>query len=105
MIRGEVWWAELPVPAGPRPVLLLSRDEAYAVRALVTVAPVTTRVRRIAAEVPLGPRDGMPRPCVVNLDSILTIAKSVLRERVVRLGPEKLNAVDDAIHFALGLRH
>ena len=35
--------AELPAPAWHRPVLLLSRDEAYEVRALVTVVPITTR--------------------------------------------------------------
>jgi mRNA interferase MazF len=103
--RGEVWWADLPAPAGRRPVLLLSRDEAYAVRALVTVAPVTTRIRGIPAEVPLGVRDGMPKECVINLDTIVTVAKSVLRERVASLGPEKCRAVDEAIHFALGLKH
>ena len=54
MRRGEIWWAELTPPAGRRPVLLLSRNEAYAVRELVTVAPVTTRMRHIPSEVPLG---------------------------------------------------
>jgi hypothetical protein len=69
MKRGEVWWADLPPPTGRRPVVLLSRDEAYAVRALVTVASVTTRIRSIPAEVPLGPEDGLPRDCVANLDN------------------------------------
>jgi hypothetical protein len=41
MRRGEVWWAQLPSPAGRRPVVLLSRDTAYRVRSAVTVAPVT----------------------------------------------------------------
>ena len=54
MRRGEIWWAELTRATGRRPVLLLSRDEAYAVRELVTVAPVTTRMRHIPSEVPLG---------------------------------------------------
>ena len=27
MKQGEIWWAELPKPAGRRPVILLSRDE------------------------------------------------------------------------------
>lgn len=72
-------------------------------RALVTVAPVTTRIRRIPVEVPLGPEDGLPRACVANLDSIVTIARASLRERVASLGPEKLRAIDAAIHFALGL--
>lgn len=62
MKRGEVWWADLPPPAGRRPVVLLSRDEAYAIRALVIVAPVTTRVRSIPAEVPWVQRMGFRAP-------------------------------------------
>ena len=105
MRRGDVWWAELPAPAGRRPVLLLSRDEAYAIRSQITVAPVSTRIRDIPAEVPLGPRDGMPRACAVNLDSIATIAKASLRDQLTSLSPRNMRAVDEAIHFALGLRH
>jgi len=102
--RGEVWWAELPAPAGRRPVILLSRDEAYAVRELVTVAPVTTRVRRIPSEVPLGSEDGLPRRCVVNLDTITTVPKRVLSGLIASLSPAKVAEVDRAIWFALGLR-
>jgi mRNA interferase MazF len=102
--RGEVWWAEPGPPAGRRPVVLLSRDEAYAVRSLVTVAPVTTRIRNIPVEVPLGPEDGLPGPCVANLDTITTIALGSLQERIATLPPEKVQALDDAIRFALGLR-
>ena len=103
MRRGEVWWAMLPKPAGRRPVVLLSRDEAYQVRELVTVAPVTTRLRDIPVEVRLGPGDGLTRECAANLDTITTIPKSLLTERVTALSPEKLEAVNDAIAFALGL--
>ncbi|GAI04317.1 unnamed protein product [marine sediment metagenome] len=103
MRQGEIWWAELTPPAGRRPVLLLSRNEAYTVRELVTVAPVTTRMRHIPSEVPLGPEDGLPRSCVVNLDTITTIAQRSLQERLVPLSPEKLKAVEAALHFALGL--
>lgn len=104
MRRGEVWWAELPPPAGRRPVLLLSRDEAYAVRTLVTVAPVTTRIRDIPTEVRLGPEDGLPRVCVANLDTIVTIAKKDLQERITGLSLQRLRAVESAIRFALGLQ-
>ena len=101
MKRGEVWWANLPPPAGKRPVLLLSRNAAYAVRSLVTVAPTARTVRNIPAEVPLGPADGLPQPCVVNCDSIVTISKALLAERITVLGPVKLAAVNAAIRFAL----
>ncbi len=103
MKRGEVWWASLPPPSGRRPVLLLSRDSAYQVRWFVTVAPITTRVRHIPAEVALGPEDGLPRECVVNLDTITTIVKSSLEAPVAALSPARIRAVDTAIHFALGL--
>ncbi len=103
MRRGEIWWARLREPAGRRPVLLLSRDEAYPVRALVTVAPLTTRVRGIPVEVPLGPEDGLPRDCVVNLDSIVTIRKARLESRLAVLGRPKLRAAHDALRFALAM--
>lgn len=99
MKQGEIWWAELGPPAGRRPVFLLSRDEAYSVRELVTVAPVTTRIRHIPSEVPLGLEDGLPRPCVINLDTITTIAKASLQEKLTALSHEKQKAVEAALHF------
>jgi len=101
--RGEVWWADLPPPLGHRPVVLLTRDSAYAVRLSVTVAPVTRRVRGLLAEVPLGPADGLPRPSVVNVDNINTIPKFSVQEYIATLSAAKLQAVEAAIHFALGL--
>lgn len=103
MRRGEVWWAELEPPVGRRPVLLLSRDEAYSVRLLVIVAPVTTRIRHIPSEVPLGIDDGMPQDCVANLDTITTIPKDCLQSRLTILSTKKLKEIESAIRFALGM--
>jgi len=103
MRRGEVWWAQLPAPAGRRPVVLLSRNEAYVVRELVTVAPITTRVRRIPTEVPLGVDDGLPKACVANLDTLATIPRRALSRRITALGPEKISAIEEALRFALAL--
>jgi mRNA interferase MazF len=103
MRRGEVWWAHLPAPAGRRPVVLLSRNEAYAVRELVTIAPITTSIRRIPTEVALGVEDGLPKTCVVNLDTVTTIPRRALTRRIAALVPAKLTAVEDALRFALAL--
>ena len=103
MKRGEIWWAELNPPAGQRPVVLLSRDDAYAIRSVVIVAPVTTRIRHIRSEVLLDVNDGLPRECVANLDVITTIPKDSLRNCISALKPEKLKQVEAAIHFALGM--
>jgi mRNA interferase MazF len=101
--RGEIWWAELPAPAGRRPVVLLSRNGAYEFRDLVIVAPVTSRVRKIPTEVTLGREDGLPRDCVANLDTITTVPKAVLTRRLTELSAERVAAVDRALRFALGL--
>ena len=103
MKRGEVWWADLPNPIGRKPVVLLSRDEAYNVRNAVTVAEVTTNIRRISVEVLLSKGDGLPKPCAVNLDTIITIRKALLKERICLLRQEKINAINYAIKFALAL--
>jgi mRNA interferase MazF len=102
--RGEIWWVELPLPIGRRPALLLSRDSAYKVRTSVTVAMVTRTVRGIPVEVLIGPEDGMPVECAVNLDNILTIPKSRLRQRITVLPSTKMTAVAKAVIFALDLR-
>lgn len=103
MERGEVWWAQLPPPVGQRPVLLISRQRAIHVRAAVVVAQVTTTIRDLPVEVPLGPEDGLPKPCVVNCDVLTTIPKEALTERVCQLPPRKMVAVNAALRFALGL--
>ena len=103
MRRGEVWWVELPSPAGRQPVVLLSRDEAYAVRELVMVVPVTTRIRQIPTEVALGVEEGRPQQCVANLNTVTTIPQRTLTERITWLAQEKLAAVNRALRFALGL--
>src|SRR5687767_10480994 len=103
MRRGEIWWAEFTPPVGRRPVILLSCDEAYALRELVTIAPVTTRIRGIPVEVPLGRGEGLPRRCVANLDTITTIPKRSLVVRVSLLPAAKVAALDDALKFALGI--
>ena len=103
MKRGEVWWVEMPAPAGRRPAVLLSRDAAYRVRAAITVAPVTRTIRNIPVEVPLDRGDGMPVRCVVNIDDITTLPKVLIKQRIAALSPDKVQQIDEAIRFALDL--
>ena len=100
MRRGELWWAKLDKK---RPVVLLSRDEAYAVRAMVIVAPTTTTVRGYAVEVKVGRREGLPRESVVNCDWLVTVPKEDLLQRAGTLSASKLRQLEDALRFALGL--
>lgn len=103
MRRTDVWWADLPPPAGRRPVVLVSRQKAIEVRSAVTAAQVTTKVRGIPTEVPLGAAEGLPKDCVVNVDVLFTVEKTRLVERAGALSAEKRGALDEALRFALGL--
>jgi mRNA interferase MazF len=103
MRRGEIWWARLPLPAGRRPVALISRDAAYAIRLAITIAEVSTTVRGIRSEVALAPRDGMPRSCVIQTDNLSTIPKTLLETKIVSLAKAKLDELDEALRYALGL--
>jgi mRNA interferase MazF len=103
MKRGEIWWANMPDPAGRRPVVLVSRDSAYAVRSSVTVLEVSTTIRGIPSEVPLGARDGLQRKCVANADNIATIPKRWLEARIAMLRSDKLLDIETAVRFSLGL--
>ncbi|MEL6186042.1 MAG: type II toxin-antitoxin system PemK/MazF family toxin [Myxococcota bacterium] len=100
MKRGELWWAQVDKR---RPVVLVSRDEAYDVRELVLAVPVSTTVRGFAAEVRLGRRDGLPKPCVANCDVVGPIPKSSLEERIGALSPARIRALDESLGFVLGL--
>lgn len=53
----------------------------------MTVAPITTRVRGIPTEVPLGRLEGLPKRCVANLDTLTTIAKATLTGQLAVLSP------------------
>lgn len=99
MRRGGVFWLELELE-GRRPVCVLTRDAAIPALANVVVALITTRVRGIPSEMPLGPEDGLPRPCVVSLDNLRTVPKAQLVEPITTLAPEKLPALCSALRAA-----
>ena len=103
MKKGEVWYGNFPAPTGKRPIVILSRDEACTVRNSVTVAEITTRIWNIAVEVPLGPEDGLPKQCVANLDTITTVNKRFLTDRISLLSSKKMEEIHKAIKFALDL--
>jgi mRNA-degrading endonuclease toxin of MazEF toxin-antitoxin module len=97
----ELWWADLPEPAGRRPVLLLSRTPAYEYLNRVMVVEVTSTVRRIPQEVPLGKREALSKPCVANLDNVHALAKQRLSGRIGGLAPARVAEVKRALGYAL----
>jgi mRNA interferase MazF len=90
--RGEVWWYEHPEQK-PRPVLIITREEAIDTLREILVVPATSTLRGIATEVPIDRDDGMPVACALSLDNIFPARRALLTERITTLGPEKLHRV------------
>jgi len=107
MQRGEVWWSRQPIAPARNPgrhmVLLLSWDAHLNYRDRLTAATITSQIRGLDAEVVLAASDGLPRPCVVNLDSLGVVFRGQLYERVTQLPDAKMLAVERALHLALGM--
>lgn len=87
----------------PRPVLVLTRDAVRSRMSSVTVAPITHRVRGLATEVPVGPRNGLDQASVVSCDNITTIQAHLLGRQVGALLPIQEEELTAAILAAFDL--
>ena len=100
MRQYEIWWADLPPPVGRRPVLLLTRSRAYPYLNKVIVVEVTSTIRGIPQEVPLGQAEGLA-PSVVNFDNVHVVAKRLLSARAGALAAAREPEVKRALGYAL----
>jgi mRNA interferase MazF len=100
--RGEVRLYRFAPPDKERPVLILTRGSAIRYLSPVTVAPITSTVRGVPSEVPLGTDDGMKQLCAVNLHNLVTVAQGHVGRRVAHLSESRMQDVCRAIAFALG---
>lgn len=101
MRRGEIWFAALP--AGDRPVLVLTRDPVADRIGSVVVAGLTRTRRGLVSELPLTRAvDGVAADCVVNLDNVLTIRRTDFRRRVTTLSPARMAEACLVLRAAMG---
>jgi mRNA interferase MazF len=109
--QGEIWWADLPAPAGSgpgfhRPVVVVQGDGLNRSRiATVICVPLTSNLRWAIApgNVALSARmTGLPKPSVANVSQIITIDKGLLKARVGKLPLLKLQLLLSGIDVALG---
>ena len=61
-----------------RPVLLLTREAVRPYRTSITVAPITSTVRGLTTEVPVGRGNGLDHECVVACDNVTTIPATAI---------------------------
>lgn len=99
--RGDVYWTET-ADEGRRPALILTRSEAIPVMRKVTVAFLSTRIRDIPTEVRLGVEDGLPKDCVVSLENVRHVSRSLLTEPITTLSGPRMHEVCRALAIATG---
>jgi mRNA interferase MazF len=68
----------------------------------VLVAPVSSTVRGISTEVPVGPDDDIIAASVANLDNLQLVARSRLVRRVGRVRVTTMEALCEALATATG---
>lgn len=86
-----------------RPVLVLTREAVRPYLTRVTVAPITSTVRGLSTEVPVGVRNGLDHESVVSLDNILTIPTSAVGQYLGYLAADQEPALAEAIRLAFDL--
>ena len=87
-----------------RPAVLLTREAAAGAMSYITVAPITSTVRGLAMEVPVGPRNGLDHDSVVSCDNIQTIAATDVGRQVGVLYDDDEVALANALAVAFDLR-
>jgi mRNA interferase MazF len=93
-----VWLADLDKL---RPVIVLTRDPMGRFLNAVIAAPVTSTVRGLTTEVPVGPADGIRIPSVANLDQVQLVGLSRLVRPVGRAQSQTMAALCRALAAAV----
>ncbi len=86
-----------------RPVLVLTRELVRPHLNTVTVAPITTTIRGLSTEVPLGLANGLASASAASCDNITTIPKAALGDQIGSLLDRQEAALSEAIRAAFDL--
>ncbi len=109
--QGDVWWADLTLPAGSgpgfrRPVVVVQANSLNRSRiATVVCVPLTSNLKWADApgNVLLSGRStGLPKDSVANVSQIISLDKTLLTEQAGRLSPAKTSLVLSGIDVVLG---
>lgn len=86
-----------------RPVVILTRELVRPHMTRVTVAPITSTIRGLSTEVPVGTANGLQQACVVSCDNVVTVPKDTIGRQIGDLLPDQEAMLADAIRAAFDL--
>ena len=109
--QGEVWWADLPMPAGSgpgfrRPLIVVQGNPLNRSRLpTVVCVPLTSNLAWGAAPgntLMPAKATGLPKDSVANASQLFAIDRSFLGTRVGKLAPKRLEQILASIDVVLG---
>jgi mRNA interferase MazF len=99
--RGEVFWG--PGKKKIRPLLVVSNDQGNRYSGDVVVIPGTTQKTDMVYPVEVLVVKGFSTPTKFQADSIFTIGKEELGERITELSPDIMTDINTALQIELNL--
>ena len=96
---GQIYLVDLGMAAKTRPMLVVSRRDEDAPRALAICAPITTSTRDSEYEVSIGKPKFLHEPSYVNVQGLQAIQHHELKRMIGRLPDKDLHAVIGAIKW------
>ena len=100
---GEVYLVDLGMAAKKGPMLVVSRKDPGAPRALSLCAPITTSNRGSAYEVPLGKHSFLREASWANVQDTQPVQHHELLRKLGRISPAELRAVKQALEWVFEL--
>ena len=99
--RGEVFWG--PGKKKIRPLLVVSNDQGNRYSNDVVVIPGTTQKTDIVYPIEVLVTKGFSKPTKFQADSIFTIDKEELGEKITELSPDIMADINTALQIELNL--
>ena len=100
---GEIWLADLGLAAKRRPVLIVSRHDPEAPRALLAYVPLTTQHRGSRYEISIGRLPFLDQPSVINVQGIGALVEPHLDRKLGQLPTDLFAQVKVALRFLFDL--
>lgn len=96
-----MWFAEVPGDKR-RPVLVLTRDPLGRILHSVICVPITSTIRGLATEAPVGQEAGLASESVANFDNSFLLARTGLLRRPGHASDQTMYAACRALTVAAG---
>ena len=109
--RGDIWFVELgchpgtSVQDGCRPAFIMSNDAANLHSGIVTVVPLTSKLKKsyLPTHVILADECPALEPSMVLGEQLTTVGKTSLKSYVGRISSKKVHEIEKAVEAHLGL--